>query len=97
MQPTSNVNAAGVVIDNVSKVFGRKRVLNSVDIAIEPQEFLPLSVRRAAARQHCCALSPVSTSPMADGYFTTGVKLQTSLRGNAKSDLCSKTMPYGRI
>ncbi|NLL43986.1 MAG: ABC transporter ATP-binding protein [Firmicutes bacterium] len=42
MQPTSNVKAAGVVIEKVSKVFGKKRVLNSVDIAIEPQEFFTI-------------------------------------------------------
>ena len=44
-----NVKAVGVVIEKVSKVFGKKRVLNSVDIAIEPQEF-QLSGRRAAVR-----------------------------------------------
>jgi len=42
LQPTSNVNAAGVVIEKVSKVFGKKRVLNAVDIAIEPQEFFTI-------------------------------------------------------
>ena len=51
-----------------------------MDIAIEPQEFLPLSVRRAAQDNTVRIISGF-TSPI-QIYFTTG-EVTTSLRGNA--------------
>ena len=42
MRPTTENHAAGVGIDQVSKVFGKTRVLNSVNLQIQPEEFFTI-------------------------------------------------------
>lgn len=42
MQPTSNDHASGVGIEQVSKFFGKTKVLNSIDLQIHPKEFFTI-------------------------------------------------------
>jgi len=42
LRPTTENRAAGVGIEQVSKVFGKTRVLNSVNLQIEPEEFFTI-------------------------------------------------------
>lgn len=42
MRPKTENRAAGVGIEQVSKVFGKTRVLNSVNLQIEPEEFFTI-------------------------------------------------------
>ena len=56
-------NESIIKIEHLSKSFGDKKVLNDINLEIKRGEFIPFSVRRAAAKPRFCDCSPDSTAP----------------------------------